>query len=119
MMMQHGQCGGRCGGRCGGQCGFPQMMMPVNQMPQTQFQPIVCPTQCRFNDQFFPVEVPYVHPIVNVNRQHPVITPRHYYTETTENVMGAPVFPGRGPGFGGGRGFDGGRGFGGFGRRPY
>lgn len=93
-------------------------MMPMNQMPQnTQMQPIVCPTQCRYHDQFFQVEQPFIHPIVNVNRQHPVVTPRHYYTETTENVMGAPVFPGQGPGPGFGRGGRGG-GFG-FGRRPF
>ncbi|WOV87333.1 hypothetical protein QWT69_16005 [Sporosarcina oncorhynchi] len=76
----------------------PNQMMPASQMPQnSQMRPIVCPTQCRFNDTFFPVEQPYVHPIVNVNRQHPVITPRHYYTESTQNVMGAPIRPGMGP----------------------
>lgn len=85
-----------------------------HQMPQ--LQPVVCPTQYRCHDQFFPVQQPYVHPIVNVNRQHPVIVPRHYYTETTENVMGQPVFPGQGPGFG--RRNRGGF-FGGFGRRGY
>lgn len=91
-------------------------MLPMNQqMPQMQpMQPIVCPTQCRFNDQFFPVEQPYIHPIVNVNRTHPVVTPRHYFTETTENVMGAPVYPGQEPGFG-----RRGRGFFGFGRRGF
>lgn len=84
-MMQQGQWGGN-------------QMMPANQMSRNnQMQPIVCPTQCRYNDSFFPVEQPYIHPIVNVNRQHPVITPRHYYTETTQNVMGAPVYPGMGP----------------------
>ena len=93
MMMQPGQWGGNNQMMPGNQ------MMPASQMPQNnQMRPIVCPTQCRYNDTFFPVEVPYVHPIVNVNRQHPVMTPRHYYTETTQNVMGAPIWPGRGPG---------------------
>lgn len=71
-----------------------------------QVQPIVCPTQYRFNDEFMPREVPVIHPIVNVNRHHYVDVPRHYYQETTENVMGAAIGPGGGlgPEFGGGRG---------------
>lgn len=95
-MMQQGQWGGNQmmpQGQWGG-----NQTMPSNQMQQGhRLQPIVCPTQCRYNDSFFPVEQPYIHPIVNVNRQHPVITPRHYYTETTQNVMGAPINPGMGP----------------------
>ena len=69
-------------------------------------QPIVCPTQYRCHDQFIPREVPVIHPIVNVNRQHFVDVPRHYWTETTENVMGAtlPANPGFGPEYGGGHG---------------
>ena len=69
-------------------------------------QPIVCPTQYRCHDEFMPREVPYIHPIVNVNRQHVVEIPRHFYTETTQNVMGdtLPAMPGFGPQFGGGYG---------------
>lgn len=69
-----------------------------------QIQPVVCPPDYRFHDEFMPREVPVIHPIVNVNRQHFVDVPRHYFTETTENVMGAPVFPCPG-GCGGQRGF--------------
>lgn len=74
--------------------------------PGNQVQPIVCPPEYRCHDEFIPREVPYIHPIVNVNRQHYVDIPRHYYTETTENVMGAPISPGGGygPQFGGGYG---------------
>lgn len=101
--MQHHQHHGNC---CGKQMG--------------QMQPIVCPTQYRFRDQFIPQVVPVIHPIVNVNREHIVPVPRHFYTETTENVMGAPVMPGFGPGAGGfGPGIGGfGPGFRGPGRRP-
>jgi hypothetical protein len=105
------------------------MMYHGNQFPGhchgNQVQPVVCPTQYRFHDQFVPQEVPFIHPFVNVNRVNTVQIPRHYYTETTENVMGQtlPAHPGHGPGMGGmggpgmgGPGFGGpgcgGRGFG-------
>lgn len=74
-----------------------------------QIQPVVCPPDYRFHDEFMPREVPVIHPIVNVNRQHYVDVPRHYFTETTENVMGAPVFPCGGCGNRGRRGFGRGR----------
>lgn len=106
MMMQPGQWGGNQM-MPGNQMQHKNPMMQGNQMQQNhqmmqnnQMRPIVCPTQCRYNDTFYPVEQPYVHPIVNVNRQHPVITPRHYYTETTQNMAGAPIYPGMGPGMG-------------------
>lgn len=81
-------------------------MMNHDCCPGNQVQPIVCPPEYRCHDEFIPREVPYIHPIVNVNRQHYVDIPRHYYTETTENVMGAPISPGGGygPQFGGGYG---------------
>ncbi|MFC5590188.1 hypothetical protein ACFPRA_14885 [Sporosarcina soli] len=101
---------------------------------RNQVQPVVCPTQYRFHNEFVPQEVPFIHPIVNVNRINTVQFPRHFYTETTQNVpgetlrarpgfgpgMGGPGFggPGYGPGFGG-PGF-GGPGFGpGFGRNRW
>ena len=83
------------------------MMHHGNQFPGhchgNQVQPVVCPTQYRFHDQFVPQEVPFIHPFVNVNRVNTVQIPRHYYTETTENVMGQtlPARPGFGPGMGG------------------
>lgn len=79
-------------------------------------EPIVCPPEYCVNDTFMPREVPVIHPIVHVNRQHIVDIPRHYYTETTENVMGEQLMgnPGFGPGCGGrcGRGFNGNERFG-------
>jgi len=74
-----------------------------NMMGGNQVRPVVCPTQYRCHDRFVPREVPYIHPIVNVNRVHNVEIPRHYFTETTQNVMGQtlPAQPGFGPGMGG------------------
>ncbi|MCG3087877.1 hypothetical protein [Sporosarcina cyprini] len=83
-------------------------MMQHGCCPNSQVQPVVCPTQYRYHDTFIPQEVPYIHPIVNVNRQHMVEIPRHYVAVTNETVMGAPTtaFPvgGYGPGFGPGPG---------------
>lgn len=88
-MMNHEGCHGQCQGNCNGNCGM-------------QVQPVVCPPQYRFHDEYTEREVPFIHPIVNVNRQHVVDVPKHYYTETTEDVMGMNMFPGpmQGPGFG-------------------
>ena len=104
--MQHGQCG--CN-KMHGQCGCNQMR------PMHQMQPVVCPTQYRCRDSFVPTEVPFIHPIVNVNRVNNVVVPRHYVTETTRNVQGSTIFPRGGqqfgPGFGGpGQQFGGGYG---------
>ncbi|WP_143561171.1 hypothetical protein [Sporosarcina sp. P20a] len=76
--------------------------MPGGQ--QQGFQPVFCPPQYRFNDCFTKQEMPFIHPIVNVNRHHVVGVPQHYYTETTEDVMGSTIMPGRGPGMGPGFG---------------
>ena len=99
-MMQHGQY-------------YENMMQPGqydgNMMQPAQWgggqvEPVVCPTQYRHHDQFIPQEVPYIHPIVNVNHQHVVEVPQHFWTEMTENVMGQtlPANPGFGPQRGGG-----------------
>ena len=56
-----------------------------------QVMPIVCPPEFRCHDEFMPREVPVIHPIVNVNRHHFVDIPRHYYPETTVDVMGAQL----------------------------
>lgn len=86
----------------GGQPNMGHGMYPGMQ----QGEPIVCPPEYFVRDEFMPREVPVIHPIVNVNRQHTVDVPRHYYTQTTENVMGAPMMarPGYGPGYGPGCG---------------
>ena len=72
--MHHGHCHEHCG------CGPHQV------------QPVVCPTQYRFHDEFTKREVPFIHPIVNVNRHNIIEVPRHYFPETTEDVMGQRCF---------------------------
>ena len=81
-------------------------MMHHGDCHGNQVMPIVCPPEYRFHDEYMPREVPIIHPIVNVNRHHYVDIPKHYYEETTKDVMGAPVVPrgGFGPEFGGGYG---------------
>lgn len=96
--MNQGQYGGMHGMH--GTQGMPGMMPGQQGFPM---QPIVCPTQYRFHDCFSTQDIPYIHPVVNVNRQNVVGVPQHYYTETTENVMGSMIMPGmppRGPQFG-------------------
>lgn len=74
-----------------------QFPMGQGQQPGFPVQPIVCPTQYRYNDCYTPQEIPYIHPIVNVNRHHTVGVPQHYYTESTQDVMGQMIMPGFGP----------------------
>lgn len=76
--------------------------------PNSQVSPIVCPPEYRFHECYTTQEVPYVHPIVNVNRHNVIGVPQHYYTETTEDVMGNFYYPGGPP-----------MGRGGFGRRRW
>ena len=118
-MMQHHHHHGK---PCGHEMRPMQAVQPLRSLPA--MQPIICPPEYICHDRFVTQEVPYIHPIVNVNREHIIPVPRHYFTETTENVMAEPVMPGYGPGVGGmGPDFDGygpgsGPGFGpSFGRR--
>jgi hypothetical protein len=78
-------------------------MMPLGNCYGNQIQPVVCPPQYRCHDTFIPREVPFIHPIVNVNRVNIVEIPRHYFTETTRNVRGETIIaqPGFGPRVGG------------------
>lgn len=64
-------------------CQKPQQT-PWHQPPA---QPIVCPPQYRVHDSFVPRMQPVIHPIVNVNREHIVNVPQHFYTQTTRNVV--------------------------------
>lgn len=82
---------------------YPGNQMNPGNMGAGQVQPVVCPTRYVCHDQFVPQEVPFIHPIVNVNRVHTVQIPRHYFTETTQDVMGQtlPAQPGFGPGMDG------------------
>lgn len=57
------------------------------QWQQPAAQPVVCPPQYRVRDSFIPRMQPVIHPIVNVNREHIVNVPQHFYTVTNQNVM--------------------------------
>lgn len=78
----------------GGELTMNQHRQPCscNSCQQTQWhqpaaQPVVCPPQYRVRDSFSPRMQPVIHPIVNVNREHIVNVPQHFYTVTNENVM--------------------------------
>ncbi|OMP66356.1 hypothetical protein BTO28_12915 [Domibacillus epiphyticus] len=58
-------------------------------------RPVVCPPRCVVRDYYTPRVVPYIHPIVNVNRQHIVNVPRHIYRPITRNVIVDPGYPRR------------------------
>lgn len=73
-------------------CNSCQHRQPCNSCQQTQWhqpaaQPVVCPPQYRVRDSFLPRMQPVIHPIVNVNREHIVNVPQHFYTVTNQNVM--------------------------------
>ncbi len=55
-------------------------------------RPIICPPKCVFHDSYIKREVPVIHPIVNVNRQHIVNVPRHIYQPVTRNVVVDPGY---------------------------
>ncbi|TQR18983.1 hypothetical protein [Psychrobacillus vulpis] len=57
---------------------------------QPAAQPVVCPPQYRVRDSFLPRMQPVIHPIVNVNREHTVNVPQHFYTVTNRNVVVNP-----------------------------
>lgn len=62
--------------------------------------PIICPPRYSVRDCYIPRMVPYVHPIVNINRHVIVNVPRHYYVPMTRNIVvdpGCPGYVGRRP----------------------
>ena len=63
--------------------------------------PIVCPPQYCVRDFVTPHVVPVIHPVVNVNRQHIVGVPQHYYQPYTANLLVNHGFQGGYGGYGG------------------
>lgn len=61
------------------------------QWQQPAAQPVVCPPQYRVRDSFLPRMQPVIHPIVNVNREHIVNVPQHFWTETNRTVAVNPA----------------------------
>ncbi|HSO58326.1 MAG TPA: hypothetical protein VLQ66_08825, partial [Paenisporosarcina sp.] len=84
------------------QCSVPPMVRPAVQsmmhhgnaapiqqpnnapIQQPGVAPIVCPPLCRYTDSYVKREVPYIQPLINVNRQHIVDVPRTYYREINQ-----------------------------------
>lgn len=71
------------------QCRRPTAVSPAAVSP-TGVRPIVCPPLCRFTDSYIQREVPYIQPLINVNRQHIVDVPRTYFEEINRNVVVPP-----------------------------
>jgi hypothetical protein len=65
----------------------PPGMAPIQQ---PGVAPIVCPPLCRYTDSYVKREVPYIQPLINVNRQHIVDVPRTYYREINQTVVVPP-----------------------------
>jgi hypothetical protein len=63
-------------------------------------RPIVCPPQCIVKDTYIQREIPVIHPVVTINRQHIVNVPRHIYQPITRNEVVDPGYPGKGWGCG-------------------
>ena len=58
-------------------------------------KPIICPPRYVESNRFVPREVPFIHPIINVNRTHIVNVPRHIFREFTRNEVIESEFPRR------------------------
>lgn len=56
-------------------------------------RPIICPPKHVVRDCFIPRVVPYIHPIVRINRFNIVNVPRHIYRPITRNVIVDPGYP--------------------------
>ncbi|OLN21517.1 hypothetical protein BTO30_14395 [Domibacillus antri] len=58
-------------------------------------RPVMCPPKCVVRDYYTTREVPFIHPIININRQNIVNVPRHIYQPITRNVVVDPGYPTR------------------------
>ncbi|MCP3763035.1 hypothetical protein NLX67_11620 [Domibacillus sp. A3M-37] len=62
-------------------------------MHRHHVRPIVCPPRCVVHNTYIKREVPVIHPIININRQHIVNVPRHMYQPITRNEVVDPGYP--------------------------
>jgi len=80
---------------CGCGCKKRPAVQPIAQQPIARphhhVQPIVCPPLCRYTDSYTQREVPYIQPLININRQHIVDVPKTYYEEINQNVVVSPA----------------------------
>lgn len=64
-----------------------------SQSASNQCPPVVCDPQYVIQDCYVTRMVPYIHPVVNVNRQIIVNVPQHFYRPVTKNVVVDPGCP--------------------------
>ncbi|GMA49997.1 hypothetical protein GCM10025857_13540 [Alicyclobacillus contaminans] len=57
--------------------------------------PIVCKPKYIVRDCYIPRMIPYVHPVITVNRHIVVNVPQHFYQPMVQNVLVDPGCPGR------------------------
>ncbi|HEY8464709.1 MAG TPA: hypothetical protein VIM29_11995 [Bacillota bacterium] len=56
-------------------------------------RPVICPPQCRINNCVIPRMVPYIHPVVFINRLTIVNVPRHFFLPINRTVIVDPGCP--------------------------
>lgn len=75
----------------------PYPNQPVSQQPYpTQTspfaqQPVILPPLCRYTDSYTKREVPFIQPLININRQHTIDVPKTYYETINQNVAVSPA----------------------------
>ena len=58
-------------------------------------RPIYCRPQYVVRNSYIPRIVPYIHPVVHINRQNIVNVPRHIYRPVYRNMVVDPGYPRR------------------------
>jgi len=58
-------------------------------------KPIYCDPEYIVHDTYIPRYVPYIHPIIHVNRKNIVNVPQHIYQSQTRDVVVDPGCPGK------------------------
>lgn len=61
-------------------------------------QPVMLPPQCCVNNYYTTRMVPYIQPIVHINRENIVNVPQYFQVPITRNMVVDPGCPGRGSG---------------------
>ncbi|MBB3853984.1 hypothetical protein BV455_00561 [Parageobacillus caldoxylosilyticus] len=56
-------------------------------------RPVICPPRFVVRDCFIPRVVPFIHPVVHINRHNIVNVPRHIFRPITRNVVVDPGYP--------------------------
>jgi len=67
-----------------------QQPYPTQTSPFAQ-QPVILPPLCRYTDSYTKREVPFIQPLININRQHTIDVPKTYYETINQNVAVSPA----------------------------